>query len=76
MAASRLANVNAEVEWLAALVQVQNARQNYAQYLRATDREESEVERLWLYLWLAERRRDELFRRLDLAGLSKLVQPS
>jgi len=56
---------NVEGEWLAALVQVEHARQDYAQYLRAADREESEVGRLWLHLWLAERRRDELFRRLD-----------
>jgi hypothetical protein len=41
------------------------ARQDYIQYLRAPDREESEVGRLWLRLWLAERRRDELFRILD-----------
>jgi hypothetical protein len=56
---------NVEGEWLAALVQVEHARQDYAQYLRAADTEESEAGRLWLHLWLAERRRDELFRRLD-----------
>jgi hypothetical protein len=66
MITARLPNVGADVEaeWLAAVVQVEHARQHYAQYLRAADKEESEVERLWLYLWLAERRRDELFRRL------------
>jgi hypothetical protein len=67
MSASPRTEVEAsvEAEWLAALVQVEHARQDYAQCLRAADREESEVGRLWLHLWLAERRRDELFRRLD-----------
>lgn len=54
-----------EAQWRAALVQAERARQDYAQHLRAADREESELGRLWLRLWLAERRRDELFRRLD-----------
>jgi hypothetical protein len=54
-----------EAEWRAYVVEVEHARQDYIQYLRAPDREESEVGRLWLRLWLAERRRDELFRILD-----------
>jgi hypothetical protein len=54
-----------EAQWRAALVQAEQARQDYVLCLRAADREESELGRLWLRLWLAERRRDELFRRLD-----------
>ena len=53
-----------EAQWRAALVQAEQARQDYALCLRAADREESELGRLWLRLWLAERRREELFRRL------------
>lgn len=54
-----------EAQWRAAVVQVEHARQDYAQCLRAADPDESELGRLWLRLWLAERHRDELFRRLD-----------
>jgi hypothetical protein len=54
-----------EAVWKAALVQAEYARQDYAQYQRASDQDESELGRLWLRLWLAERRRDELFRRLE-----------
>jgi len=54
-----------EAAWKAALVQAEYARRDYAQCLRAADRDESELGRLWLRLWLAERRRDELFRRLE-----------
>lgn len=54
-----------EAQWRAAVVQAEHARQEYAQHLRAADRDESELGRLWVRLWLAERRRDELFRRLD-----------
>ena len=53
-----------EAAWNAAIVQAAYARRDYAQCLRASDRDESVLERLWLRLWLAERRRDELFRRL------------
>jgi hypothetical protein len=59
------APAEAEVQWLEAVVQVEHARQDYAQYLKSSDKVESEVGRLWLRLWLAERRRDELFRQLD-----------
>ena len=67
MSASPRAQMAADVEaeWGVAMVQAEHARQDYAQHLRAADREESELGRLWLRLWLAERRRDELFRRLD-----------
>lgn len=51
--------------WNAALIQVEYARRDYAQCLNASDRNESELGRLWLRLWQAERRRDELFRRME-----------
>jgi len=56
---------NAESAWNAALIQVEYARLDYAQCLKSPDRDESELERLWLHLWQAERRRDELFRRME-----------
>jgi hypothetical protein len=59
------APAEAEVQWLAAVVQVEHARQDYAQYLKSPEKLEAEVGRLWLRLWRAERRRDELFRELD-----------
>lgn len=55
---------DSEAEWRAALVQAEYARRDYDQCLRGPDRDESELGRLWLRLWLAERRREELFRRL------------
>jgi hypothetical protein len=54
-----------EAAWNAALIQAEYARRDYAQCLRASERDESELGRLWLLLWLAEWRRDELFRRLE-----------
>ena len=53
-----------EADWRSALIRAERARQEYALYLKAPDRDESELQRMWLQLWLAERRRDELFRRL------------
>jgi hypothetical protein len=53
-----------EAAWNAALVQAEYARRDYAQCLSASDRDESELGRLWMRLWLAERRREELFRQL------------
>jgi hypothetical protein len=54
-----------EAAWKVALVQAEHARRDYAESLRATAGDEAELGRLWLRLWLAERRRDELFRRLE-----------
>jgi hypothetical protein len=53
-----------EAAWNAAFVEAEYARRDYAQCLRASDRDESELGRLWMHLWLAEGRRDELFRQL------------
>jgi hypothetical protein len=54
-----------EQAWREALVEVEHLRQQYVAYLRATDRQEEELARLWLQLWRAERRRDELYRRME-----------
>jgi hypothetical protein len=54
----------AEGAWYVALVRAERLRQEYAQHLSAADIAELELESLWLHLWLAERQRDELFRRL------------
>jgi hypothetical protein len=45
-----------EAQWRAALVRAEQARQDYAQCLRAANRDESELGRLWLRLWLAPTR--------------------
>jgi hypothetical protein len=44
-----------EAQWKEALVQAEGARQIYTESLRATDRDDAEIGRLWLRLWLAER---------------------
>lgn len=67
MLASPESGLDASIEqaWRDALVEAERARQAYAEYLRHTLRDESELERLWLRLWSAERRRDQLLRMLD-----------
>jgi hypothetical protein len=54
-----------EAAWKQALVQAERARQDYTECLRATDGDDPGLGRLWLRLWLAERRRDELLRQLE-----------
>jgi hypothetical protein len=56
---------NIEAEWRAALIQAERLRQEYSHHLGASDTEEPDLERLWLKLWTAERRREELFRAID-----------
>jgi hypothetical protein len=50
-------------EWRAALIEVEEARQQYARVLTAADSVDSEVDNVWLRLWRAERRRDELIKQ-------------
>jgi hypothetical protein len=59
------ASSGGEAAWNAAFVQAEYARRDYAQCLASPDRDESELGRLWIRLWLAERHRDELFRQLE-----------
>ncbi len=50
-------------EWRAAVVEVEQARLQYARILAEPDCEDGEVDRVWLRLWRAERRRDELIKQ-------------
>jgi hypothetical protein len=51
--------------WCEALLEVEYARIAYLQQLRLPDPDERELDRLWLRLWRAERRRDELHRVVE-----------
>lgn len=54
-----------ERRWRQAVLEVELAHQAYAQCVRADDRDEAELGRIWLRLWRAERLRDELGKALD-----------
>jgi hypothetical protein len=54
-----------EAEWRAALVHAEHLRLEYSRQLDAIDAKAPELEDLWLKLWSAERRRDDLFRAID-----------
>jgi hypothetical protein len=49
-----------ELEWREAVIDLARAQRAYAQILAEPDAPEVLVNRLWLWLWRAERRRDEL----------------
>ena len=53
-----------EREWRKALVEAESVRQRYLQELNSEERDESELERLWLQLWAAERRRESLYHQI------------
>jgi hypothetical protein len=55
----------ADRAWREALLEVEYARVAYLQQLQLPERDERELDRLWLRLWRAERRRDELYRVMD-----------
>lgn len=50
-------------EWRAAVIEVEKARQQYAQVATSAHSVDAEVDNVWLRLWRAERRRDELIKR-------------
>jgi hypothetical protein len=50
-------------EWRAAVMEVEEARQQYAQVATSANSLDAEVDNVWLRLWRAERRRDELIKR-------------
>jgi hypothetical protein len=54
-------------KWREAVIEVESLRQEYEELLGDpdTDMDDPAVGRLWLHLWLAERRRDELLRAPD-----------
>ncbi len=54
-----------ELDWRKAVVAAERARQEYTAYLHSATDEDEQQGRLWLRLWRAERRRDELYRELQ-----------
>ena len=58
--------VNAN-EWRQVVMEVESLRREYAQQLSAGESEQDEraIKQLWLRLWRAERRRDELLKNSD-----------
>jgi hypothetical protein len=59
-------NVNAS-EWRQVVIEVETLRQEYARRLSADESEHDEraINQLWLRLWRAERRRDELLKESE-----------
>jgi hypothetical protein len=49
-----------EVQWRAAVIELTRAQRVYAEIAARPDAPESLINRAWLGLWRAERRRDEL----------------
>ena len=53
-------NEASELEWRDAVLDLARAQRAYAEILAEPDVPETLVNRVWLWLWKAERRRDEL----------------
>jgi hypothetical protein len=49
-----------DLEWRAAVIDLARAERAYAEITARPDAPEVLVDRVWLWLWRAERRRDEL----------------
>lgn len=49
-----------ELEWREAVIDLARAQRAYAELLAEPDVPETLVNQVWLWLWRAERRRDEL----------------
>ncbi len=49
-----------EAQWRAAVIELARAQRVYAEVAASPDASESLINRAWLGLWRAERRRDEL----------------
>ena len=49
-----------DLEWRAAIVDLARAQRAYAEITASPDAPDILVDRAWLWLWRAERRRDEL----------------
>ena len=50
-----------EIQWRTAVVEAQRAHSEYVEHLRTVADNDPIADQLWLRLWRAERRRDELF---------------
>ena len=63
------ANSASERDWRETLVEIEKSREEYERRINTTDdaseAEEHAIGRLWLRLWRAERRRDELLKNSD-----------
>jgi hypothetical protein len=55
----------ADHAWRDALLEVEHARVAYLQQLKLSERDERELDRLWLRYWRAEQRCDELYRTME-----------
>jgi hypothetical protein len=55
---------NGDQEWLQVMIEVERAWQAYAECVRSKGMDDPAIGRLWLRLWRAERKRDELIRTL------------
>ena len=51
-----------EAEWRTAVIELARAQRAYAEVTASPDASEHLINRAWLGLWRAERRRDELLR--------------
>jgi hypothetical protein len=49
-----------DVEWREAILELTRAQRAYAEITASPDAPDVLVDRVWLWLWRAERRRDEL----------------
>jgi hypothetical protein len=54
-----------ESDWRTTLIEIERARREYEALLRTHENNERAIGRLWLRLWRAERRRDELLRSAE-----------
>jgi hypothetical protein len=54
-----------ESEWRTTLIEIERARRDYEALLESHESNERAIGRLWLRLWRAERRRDELLRSVE-----------
>ncbi len=49
-----------ELEWREAVIELARAQRAYAEVTASPNAPEGLIDRVWLWLWRAERRRDEL----------------
>jgi hypothetical protein len=54
-----------ESDWRTTLIEIERARREYEALLRTHESDERAIGRMWLRLWRAERRRDELLRSAE-----------
>ena len=57
--------LSTESDWRTTLIEIERARRAYEALLQTHESDERAIGRLWLRLWRAERRRDELLRSTE-----------